>query len=355
MLIVAALGGNALLRRNESLDAEVAQRNVTAAASVLADLAREHQIVVTHGNGPQIGLLALQSEAFRDVRTYPLDILGAESEGMIGYLLERELGNALGERQVATLITQTVVDALDPAFQRPSKPIGPEYDATRAKALARDRGWTVAPDGSQWRRVVASPTPRSIVELPTIRVLLDHGVVVVCAGGGGIPVVVDSFGARHGVEAVVDKDLASALLARQLSADLLLLLTDVPAVQLDWGTPKARPVHEISTNELRHHQFAAGSMGPKVEAAARVREDDRGSRGDRRSRRCLRDRRGECRNAGDAVRPGVARETAGPARTGVMAGVPSCNRNGGPYEYPGVLVGRPRDRSTGREGAARVA
>jgi carbamate kinase len=267
MLIVAALGGNALLRRSESLDAEVAQRNVKIAASVLGDLAREHQLVVTHGNGPQIGLLALQSEAFRDVRTYPLDVLGAESEGMIGYLLERELGNVLGALPVATLITQTVVDALDPAFQRPSKPIGPVYDADRAQALARERGWTIAPDGKDWRRVVASPTPRSIVELPTIRLLLDNGVVVVCAGGGGVPVVVDSFGARHGVEAVVDKDLAGALLARQLSADLLLLLTDVPAVEVDWGTPQARPLGTVTTSELARYQFAAGSMGPKIEAA----------------------------------------------------------------------------------------
>ncbi|HEY5170536.1 MAG TPA: carbamate kinase [Acidimicrobiia bacterium] len=276
MLIVAALGGNALLRRHESLDAEVAQRNVKVAAAALAAVAREHQLVITHGNGPQIGLLALQSEAYRDVRTYPLDVLGAESEGMIGYLLERELGNALGERPVATLITQTVVDALDPAFQRPSKPIGPVYDVDRAQALASERGWTVAPDGQDWRRVVASPTPRSIVELPTIRLLLDHRIVVVCAGGGGVPVVVDSFGARHGVEAVVDKDLASALLARQLSADLLLLLTDVPAVELDWGTPEARPVRTITTSELKRHQFAAGSMGPKVEAAASFVTSTRG-------------------------------------------------------------------------------
>jgi carbamate kinase len=267
MLIVAALGGNALLRRHESLDPEVAQRNVKEAAILLGEIAHDHQLVVTHGNGPQIGLLALQSEAFHDVRTYPLDVLGAESEGMIGYLLEREVGNVLGAQPVAGLLTQTVVDALDPAFRKPSKPIGPVYDEARAKALARDRGWTVAPDGTDWRRVVASPTPRSIVELPTIRLLLDHRVVVVCAGGGGIPVVIDSGGARHGVEAVVDKDLASALLARQLGADLLLLLTDVSAVELDWGTAKARPLRTVTPSELATHEFAAGSMAPKVEAA----------------------------------------------------------------------------------------
>jgi carbamate kinase len=268
VLIVAALGGNALVRRHESLDPEVAQRNVKVAASVLGEIARDHQLVVTHGNGPQIGLLSLQSEAFRDVRTYPLDVLGAESEGMIGYLLERELGNVLGAQPVAGLITQTVVDALDPAFRKPSKPIGPVYDEACANALVRERGWTVAPDGTDWRRVVASPTPRSIVELPTIRLLLEHGVVVVCAGGGGIPVVVDSGGARHGVEAVVDKDLASALLARQLGADLLLLLTDVGAVELEWGTANARPLRTVTPAELATYDFAAGSMRPKVDAAA---------------------------------------------------------------------------------------
>jgi carbamate kinase len=268
MLIVAALGGNALLRRNEAPDAEVAQQNVKVAAAALADVARDHDLVITHGNGPQIGLLALQSEAFRDVRTYPLDVLGAETEGMIGYLLERELGNVLGERPVASLITQTVVDARDPAFQRPTKPIGPMYEPARAKTLAKERGWTVAVDGKGWRRVVASPTPRSIVELPTIRLLLEHGVLVVCAGGGGIPVVVDSAGARHGVEAVVDKDLASALLARQLSADLLLLLTDVHAVEVGWGTPDAQPLRTATPTELEHYEFASGSMAPKAAAAA---------------------------------------------------------------------------------------
>ncbi|HUI47711.1 MAG TPA: carbamate kinase [Acidimicrobiia bacterium] len=268
MLVVAALGGNALLRRHESPDAEVAQRNLKVAAEALAEIACEHQLVVTHGNGPQIGLLALQSEAFRDVRTYPLDVLGAESEGMIGYLLERELANALGPAPIASLITQTVVDALDPAFQKPSKPIGPAYERDHARALARERGWTVAADGADWRRVVASPTPRSIVELPTIRLLLDHDTVVVCAGGGGVPVVVDSGGARHGVEAVVDKDLASALLARELSADLLMFLTDVPAVEIDWRTPNATALHTATPSQLEAYDFAVGSMGPKVGAAS---------------------------------------------------------------------------------------
>jgi carbamate kinase len=244
MLVVVAFGANALAGRNESLDAEVARRNVKVAVTALAEIAREHQLVITHGNGPHIGLLAVQSEEFRDVRTYPLDVLGTEREGMIGCLLEDALDTELGAVPVASLMTQTVVDALDPAFRSPSKPIGPAYTADRARALAQERGWSIAnDDDDEWRRVVATPRPRSIVELPTIRLLLEHGFVVVCAGGGGVPVVVDSMGARHSVDAVVDNDLAGALLARQLDADLLLLLTDVAT-------------------------FDAGSMAPKIEAAA---------------------------------------------------------------------------------------
>jgi carbamate kinase len=267
MLIVAALGGNALSRRGEPLEAEIARRNAKIAAESLAAIAREHRLVITHGNGPQIGLIALQNEAYREVRSYPLDVLGAESEGMIGYLLEQELGNALPGIRIASLLTQTVVDPRDPAFEHPTKPIGPVYEAETARLLAAQRGWAIAPDGDGWRRVVASPAPRSIVELPTIEILLARDVLVVCAGGGGIPVVQDAYGARHGVEAVVDKDLATALLAEQLGADLLVLLTDVTAVELDWGTPNARVLHETTVGELRRHEFAAGSMGPKVAAA----------------------------------------------------------------------------------------
>ena len=268
MLVVAALGGNALQRRGEPLEAETAEQNAKLAAVVLAEIARDNRLVVTHGNGPQIGLLALQSEAYHDVRSYPLDLLGAESEGMIGYLLERELANALPGRDVASLLTQTVVDALDPAFRAPAKPIGPMYEADEAQRLAGERGWAVAPDNDGWRRVVASPIPRSIVELSTIELLLQHDVIVVCAGGGGVPVIIDSNGARHGVEAVVDKDAATALLARRLRADLLLLLTDVPAVVRGWGTPDAQPIGEIAATDLDPNDFAAGSMGPKVAAAA---------------------------------------------------------------------------------------
>jgi carbamate kinase len=267
VLIVVALGGNAMPARRESHDAEMERRSVTAAAEVLADLAREHQLVITHGNSPQTGLLALQGESFRDVRTYPLDVLGVDREAMVGCLLERELGRLLADRPVATLITQTVVDVLDPAFKKPSQAIGPTYDAERAAQVAADRGWTVAPDGGQWRRVVASPTPRHVVELPTIRLLLERDVIVMCAAGGGMPVVVDSFGARYGVEGVVDRDLAGALLAREISADMLLLLTDVAAVEADWGTSHAQPLQHVTPAELQRYEFAAGSMGPKVEAA----------------------------------------------------------------------------------------
>ncbi len=275
--IVAALGGNALLRRGESPDAATQQRNIDTAVRALAALAQQHELVVTHGNGPQVGLLALQSAAYGDVAPYPLDVLGAESEGMIGYLVEQGLENALPGRRVATLLTQVVVDAGDPAFARPTKPIGPVYDAETAATLARERRWAVAADGPGFRRVVASPEPREIVELEAIRLLVEAGIVVVCTGGGGIPVTRN--GALHGVEAVIDKDLAAALLAAELGADFLLLLTDVAAVEADWGSPSARPIREAAPAELRASTFAAGSMGPKVEAACRFVERTGGTAG----------------------------------------------------------------------------
>jgi carbamate kinase len=276
MLIVVALGGNALLRRGQPADLAVQRQNVATAVEAVAELAREHDVVVTHGNGPQVGLLALQGEAYAGVEPYPLDVLGAESEGMIGYLLDQELVNGLGGREVATLLTQVIVDAGDPAFARPQKFIGPVYERPHAERLAAERGWTVAPDGAFWRRVVASPEPRSIVELQTIRLLVNAGVLVVCAGGGGIPVVVDRDGRLRGVEAVVDKDRAAALLAAGLGADALLMLTDVNAVQLGYGTAGARDLHDVEAAELREHAFAPGSMGPKVEAACRFAEETGG-------------------------------------------------------------------------------
>ncbi len=270
MRIVAAMGGNALLRRGELPEAHVQRANVRRAARALAELA-EHELVVTHGNGPQVGLLALQAISEGGARPEPLDVLGAESEGMIGYLIEQELANALPGRPVATLLTQVTVDARDQAFERPTKPIGALYEEAEARRLAAAHGWAVAPDGRFFRRVVPSPEPLGIVELQAIRLLVEAGVLVVCVGGGGIPVVADGHGLR-GVEAVIDKDLSAALLARQIDADFLLLLTDVSAVERGWGTPAARPLRRASPELLRRLDLAAGSMGPKVEAACRFVE-----------------------------------------------------------------------------------
>lgn len=269
MRVVVALGGNALLRRGQPVDAATQRANIGTAVAAIAELAREHQVVVTHGNGPQVGLLALQCEALRDVTPYPLDVLGAESEGMIGYLLGQQLINALDGQPVATLLTQVIVDPDDPAFAHPTKPIGPVYDQLTAQRLADERGWSIAPDGEHYRRVVPSPEPRSIIELGAIELLAKSGVLVVCVGGGGIPVVLDEHKRLHGIEAVIDKDLSAALLATQLDADALLMLTDVPNVEADWHTPQARPLAEVTTDEARRLKLAPGSMGPKIEAACR--------------------------------------------------------------------------------------
>ena len=272
MRVVAALGGNAMIRRGQRADAEVQRENIARAVDSLAELAREHELIVTHGNGPQVGLLALQAEAYAGARPYPLDVLGAESEGMIGYLLEQGLENVMPDRRVATLLTQVVVDPADGAFDHPSKPIGPVYDREEAERLAAERGFQIAPDGAGYRRVVASPEPLRIVEVESIRLLVQAGVIVVCTGGGGVPVALSSDIGLVGVEAVIDKDLAAALLARELSADVLLLLTDVPAVQVGFGTPDAHPLSQATPQEVRSLHLAAGSMGPKAEAAARFAE-----------------------------------------------------------------------------------
>ena len=227
MLVVIALGGNALLRRGEPMDAAIQRANVKVAAEAVAEVAEDHRVVLTHGNGPQVGLLALQNAAYEPVPSYPLDVLDAETEGMVGYLLEQELGRHLPEDRLATLLTQIVVDPHDPAFSNPTKFVGPVYEPRDARFLAHERGWAVAPDGDMWRRVVPSPQPQRIVELRTIQMLVDNGVTVTCAGGGGIPVVPDRLGGLRGVEAVIDKDLSAALLATELHADALLLLTDV--------------------------------------------------------------------------------------------------------------------------------
>jgi len=272
MRIVVALGGNALLKRGEPMTAQAQRANVRIAAEALASIARAQRLVITHGNGPQVGLLALQGLAYAPEEAYPLDVLGAETEGMIGYMIEQELGNALGfEIPVATLLTMVEVASDDPGFLQPSKFVGPGYDQSAADRLARDKGWQFKLDGDSWRRVVASPAPRRIVELQPVQWLLEQGAVVICAGGGGIPTVRDSGAELRlvGVEAVIDKDLCSELLARELDADLLVMLTDVDAVYADWGSPDQRPIRRATPAVLARMAFAAGSMGPKVEAACR--------------------------------------------------------------------------------------
>lgn len=269
MRIVVALGGNALLKRGEPMTADVQRANVRKAALALADLARDHQIVVAHGNGPQVGLLALQAAAYTDVPPYPLDILGAESVGMIGYLVEQELANALPEgARIGTLLTQIEVDRDDPAFDDPRKPIGPMYESNEAREVSRLHGWPLVEESKgKWRRVVASPLPGRITQIETVRLLVESGVIVICAGGGGIPVIRNDEGDLVGIEAVIDKDRAAGLLAEELAADALLMLTDVEAVYENWGTPRQGPIQETTPAALSAMSFAAGSMGPKVEAA----------------------------------------------------------------------------------------
>jgi carbamate kinase len=269
MRIVAALGGNALLKRGEPMTAANQRANVKVAAHALAPLIlKGHQLIITHGNGPQVGLLALQAATGPSDHAYPLDILDAESEGMVGYLIEQELNNALPDGyMIATLLTQIRVDPRDPAFDDPTKPIGPLYPKADAVRIARERGWAIACEGTAWRRVVPSPKPIEILEARVIDYLVQRDVTVICAGGGGIPVVERDDGSLSGIEAVIDKDHASALLARTLDADRLLLLTDVDAVYRNWATPNAKPIWSSSPSSINPEEFAIGSMRPKIEAA----------------------------------------------------------------------------------------
>jgi carbamate kinase len=273
MRIVVALGGNALLKRGEPMTADVQRENVRIAAHALAPLALEHELVVSHGNGPQVGLLALQSAAYHDVESYPLDVLGAQTEGMIGYLIEQELGNVLPEEMpLATVLTMIEVDPADPAFADPTKFVGPVYDQQHAEAVAAEKGWTFRQDGDRWRRVVPSPEPKQIFEIRPIRWLLERRVVVICVGGGGVPVMFQdgpTGRALVGAEAVIDKDLASGLLARELGADLFVMATDVDGVYADWGTPNQYHLDTVTPAELRRRHFSPGSMEPKIRAATR--------------------------------------------------------------------------------------
>jgi len=271
MRVVIALGGNAIARRGEALDATSQRDRVRDAAAAVADIARGCETVVTHGNGPQVGLLALQAQATPGVAPYPLDVLGAETEGMIGYLIEQELASLLPGREIATLLTQVEIDPQDPAFASPTKPIGPVYPEREARELAARFAWQIAPEADGFRRVVPSPAPVRIRELRTLERLVESGVIVICAGGGGIPVVCGRDGTLRGVEAVIDKDLTAALLAVGLRADMLLLLTDVDAVYADWPE-RRRPLREVTPDALRKLALHPGSMGPKAEAACRFAE-----------------------------------------------------------------------------------
>jgi carbamate kinase len=273
MRVVVALGGNALLRRGEAMTAEAQRQNIHVAAAALATIADEHEVVVSHGNGPQVGLLALQAAAFQEVEPFPLDVLGAQTEGMIGYVLEQELGNLLpADKPLATILTMVEVDPKDPAFTAPTKFVGPTYDRAQADAHAAEKGWSFKQDGDRWRRVVPSPEPRRIFEIRPIRWMLEKDVLVICAGGGGVPTAFDAQGTLGGVEAVIDKDLASELLAREIDADLFVMATDVEGVYADWGTRDQRLLREVTISELSGMTFPAGSMGPKVDAAIRFVE-----------------------------------------------------------------------------------
>lgn len=257
------------MKRGQAMTAENQRENVRIAAEALAPLCEDHEVIISHGNGPQVGLLALQASSYNPDQVFPLDILGAQTEGMIGYMIEQELGNLLPfEKPLASILTMVEVDKNDPAFQNPTKFIGPVYEEEEAKSLATKKNWTVKPDGDKWRRVVPSPMPQRIFELRPIKWMLEKGAVVICTGGGGIPTIYDDNRKLHGVEVVIDKDYASALLAKQLSADLYIMATDADAVYLNWGTPEAKALRDVCYDELKKQEFPAGSMGPKVVAAA---------------------------------------------------------------------------------------
>ena len=268
MRIVIALGGNALLRRGEEMTAENQRENIRIAAKVLAPIIEKHEVVISHGNGPQVGLLSLQSAAYKEVEEYPLDILGAQTQGMIGYMIEQELGNHLPvEIPIASILTMVEIDPEDPAFSNPTKPIGPIYDEKEARDLAKLKGWNIKQDGNYWRRVVPSPEPHRIFQLRPSHWLLEKGTVVICAGGGGIPTSYKDNGKLEGVEVVIDKDRASSLLAFELEADLLIMATDTDGVYLDWGGDSEKIISKTTPEEISKYSFDKGSMGPKVEAA----------------------------------------------------------------------------------------
>lgn len=274
MRVVVALGGNALLQRGQPLTAENQRGNIRVAVKELAAVHENNQLVIAHGNGPQVGLLALMDAAYTAVDPYPLDVLGAETVGMIGYMIEQELGNLIPfHDHIITVLTQVLVDQNDPAFGNPTKPVGPIYDKEQSERLKKDKGWAMAPDGDHFRRVVPSPLPQRIIEIEVIKTLVDSGVVVICAGGGGIPTAYDDDKNLFGIEAVIDKDLASGLLSTELGAEMFVMLTDVASVYVDFGTENQKAIKAAHPDVLEKMDFPAGSMGPKVLGACQfVRE-----------------------------------------------------------------------------------
>ena len=270
MRVVVALGGNALLQRGQALNAENQRENVRIAVKELADVHKDHELIIAHGNGPQVGLLALMDSAYTAVDPYPLDVLVSETIGMIGYIIEQELGNIIPfEDHIVTVLTQVLVDSNDPAFQNPTKPVGPVYEKSEAQKLQQEKGWTISQDGDKFRRVVPSPLPQRIIEMNVIKMLIDKGIIVICAGGGGIPVAYDSEKKLFGIEAVIDKDLASGLLANDADSDMFVMLTDVANVYTEFGTEKQRAIKTAHPDAIEKMDFATGSMGPKVLGACK--------------------------------------------------------------------------------------
>lgn len=274
MRTVVALGGNALLQRGQALSAENQRNNIRVAAAQLETVHKSHQLIIAHGNGPQVGLLSLMDTAYTAVDPYPLDVLVAETVGMIGYMIEQELGNVIpAEDRIVTVLTQILVDPGDPAFTNPTKPVGPIYNEVESQRMHQEKGWTFAPDGEHFRRVVPSPLPQRIIELDVIKLLVENGVIVICAGGGGIPTAYDENHCLYGVEAVIDKDLASGMLAKGLDAEMFVMLTDVANVFVDFATPRQKAIKSAHPDVLEAMEFPAGSMGPKVLGACQfVRE-----------------------------------------------------------------------------------
>lgn len=270
-IIVVAVGGNALLQRGEVMSCENQQKSIDQTAGSLAELSKDYRLVVVHGNGPQVGLLSLQNDAYKGCPSYPFDVLGAETQGMIGYLIQQGLNAAIKDRYTTTILTRIVVDENDPAILDPTKFIGPVYTEDQARELAEHNNWIVKPDGVHWRRVVPSPSPKEVLEIKAIKDLLEKEHLIICGGGGGAPVV-EKGDAYVGFEAVIDKDMTAALIAEEIGAEHLLILTDGTHVCLDWGTPKEEKLENVSVKEMRGYNFPAGSMGPKVDACCQFVE-----------------------------------------------------------------------------------